>query len=324
MLKIMGKFALAGAVVALSGCASFQQTKDDVYLREGGSLLKPWKSTAEASTIHLPYAWASVSAYLHEVDDKDITITDACPEPHAFLGSRGWSLWTELPRVGRLSKPSNDLEQKLKDAHLRAEVWENSKENTVIVAFGGTASLKDLGANARWFFSFGDPDAYEVLTADFLPEFLKAYKIRSNKPDGAWLKSAKIISTGHSLGGGLAQRFAYSLKPSEVSAKVHEVYAFDPSPVSGKRSVDGFEETAKGLTIYRIYNRGEFLAGIRSILQPFNWGNERNQGQTWIDIRYASGWGWRTLLPTGWLRAHGMHELACFIKDNAVVAEARP
>lgn len=312
---------LITALIGLAGCGSFRQKSQEVYLRESGSTLKPWKTTAEAAAIHYPFAWASVSAYLHEADGKDLEVTDACPEPRKFLAARGWKLWEELPRVGRLSTPQNDLERQLQDTHLRAEVWSNEESKTVIVAFGGTASLGDMAANARWLLRFAGPDAYDVLTDSYVPAFVQAYQSRATGAGGAWLKSARIVSTGHSLGGGLAQRFAYSLKPTAGVPRLKEVYAFNPSPVSGKRGVDGFEEQARGLTIYRIYNRGEILASLRSLLQWGNLGNERNQGQTWIDIRYAGGWSWRTLMPTGWVKAHFMHQFACFMSDQLAGAE---
>jgi len=298
----------------LTGCASFDQTSDDVYRRESGSTLKPWKSALEGAKTHLPFAWAAVSAYLHEADGKNIEVSETCPEPHAYLSSKNWQLWTDLPRVGRKSSVTNDLEKKLQDAHLRVEVWSNEVSNTVIVAFGGTASLDDVGANARWFLPFGEPDAYHALTDEFVPAFSKAYRARLDQPEWAWLQKARVISTGHSLGGGLAQRFAYSLKPANKVPGVNEVYAFNPSPVSGKRSVLNYKERAEGLTIYRIYNRGEILAGVRSILQWGNPGNERNQGQTFVEIRYSSDWSWRSTSPAGWIKAHGMHQLACFMK----------
>lgn len=316
MLRTRATVSMCAALAFLTGCASFEQTSNEVYLRAEGQRLKPWKSVAEASAIHWPYAWASVSAYLHEADGKDLEVTEACPEPHAVLSLRGWKLWEELPRVGRRSKPMNDLERQVQRAHLRAEVWSNEAARIVIVAFGGTASLHDVAANARWFLPFGDPDAYDVLTELYMPAFVAAFRARASEPSGAWLKGARIVATGHSLGGGLAQRFAYSLKPAQDLPAVKEVYGFNPSPVSGKREVDGFEDMAKGLTIYRIYNRGEVLATVRSILQWGNPGNARNQGQTWVDIRYVSSWSWRTLLPIGWIKAHGMHQLACFMNDR--------
>ena len=40
------------------------------------------------------------------------------------------------------------------------------------------------------------------------------------------------------------------------------------------------------------------------------------QGQHWIDIRYRDKWSWRTLLPSGSVHAHGMYDLACFMKSK--------
>lgn len=324
MLRRQTAIICSMAAVIVAGCSSFNQTSSEVYLRESGGTLKPWKSTAEASAIHWPFAWASVSAYLHEADGKDIEVTEVCPEPHEFLRSRGWELWEKLPRVGRKSIPKTTLEKRMQEVHLRVEVWSSKAANTVIVAFGGTAAMADIGANARWFLPFGEPDAYDVLTDSYVPAFISAYESRASTPDGDWLKHARVISTGHSLGGGLAQRFAYSLIPTPDVPGVKEIYGFNPSPVSGKRDVEGFAERAKDLTIYRIYNRGEVLATVRSILQWGNPGNERNQGQTWIDIRYVNDWSWWTLLPDGWIKAHAMHQLACFMKDHLPNADPMP
>jgi hypothetical protein len=135
-------------------------------------------------------------------------------------------------------------------------------------------------------------------------------------PEWGWLKDADVISTGHSLGGGLAQRLAYSLGAAAGIPTVKNVYAFDPSPVSGKRSAPDFSEQAKGLTIYRIYNRGEILAGLRSLVRFGNPGDRRNQGQTWVDIRYRDNWTWKTLIPSGSVHAHGMYDLARFMAQN--------
>lgn len=61
---------------------------------------------------------------------------------------------------------------------------------------------------------------------------------------------------------------------------------------------------------------------MRSILKWGNPADERNQGQTWIDVRYRSKWTWRTLLPSGSVRAHSMQDLACFMKDHFPAAQA--
>ncbi len=73
---------------------------------------------------------------------------------------------------------------------------------------------------------------------------------------------------------------------------------------------------AGGLLIYRTYKHGAVLAGLRSVLQWANPGNARNQGQQLVDIRYLDDWSWRTLLPDGWIRAHGMHQLARYLNDH--------
>jgi hypothetical protein len=177
--------------------------------------------------------------------------------------------------------------------------------------------MDDWEANFRWVLSFFDAkDQYTVLTDIFIPAFVAEYSWKAEQPGWEWLKDAKVVSTGHSLGGGLAQRFAYSLQATNGIPTVKEVFAFDPSPVSGKRSSPDFKAQAKGLTIYRIYNRGEILASLRSLVHLGNPGDRRNQRQKWVDIRYRDNWTWRTLLPSGSVHAHGMYNLACFMADH--------
>jgi len=307
----------------LAGCASFQQSESEVYKRVSGGRLEKWLDLHEAAILHLPYAWAAVAAYQDADDPKrsPLKITSECPEPHEFLNSKGWILWEDLPllRQKSTSDPESAVE-KMRKYHLRAEVWANPKLGQVIVAFGGTAatSLQDWKANFRWFLKpFGTYDAYDVLTEVFVPLFVNAFERKQNSPEGKWLSSAEVISVGHSLGGGLAQRFSYEINSKGGVPRVKNVFAFDPSPVSGKRGVENWEKAANGLTIYRIYNRGEVLASVRSLLALYEDPPE-GQGQKWIDIRYKDGWSWKTLLPIGAIHAHAMFDLACFLKQAAV------
>ena len=298
-----------------------KQTEKQVYKRVSGDRLRFWLSTHDAAMLHWPFAWAAVAAYQDSDDPKrkPLPVTAECPEPHEFLSRHGWTLWTELPLLQKRTGEPKPAADQMRDVHLRAEVWSSEKDGKVIVAFGGTAaaSLEDWKSNLRWFLApFNIHDAYDVLTDVFVPEFLKAYRMRRAEPGGEWLENAQVIAAGHSLGGGLAQRFAYSLRHDQRTPGVTEVYAFDPSPVSGKRSTQDWVKQAEGLTIYRIYNRGEILASARSILQLTNPGNKRANGQTWIDIRYRDNWTWRTLLPSGSVHAHGMYSLACFMKSH--------
>lgn len=80
---------------------------------------------------------------------------------------------------------------------------------------------------------------------------------------------ADVVSIGHSLGGGLAQHFAYSLPPTSQDGtevpRVSRVYAFDPSPVTGWLGVPRHlrEQNAANMQIERIFEHGEALAYIR-------------------------------------------------------------
>lgn len=319
LVLLLGMWA---AVVA--GLDSMRQTENDVYRRLSGGRLRPWLSVSEASGLHWPYAWAAVAVYQDSDDPKrkPLKATPECPEPHAFLTSNGWRLWEELPLL-KTPSPPGTASYEMRRVHLRAEVWSSEQERKVIVAFGGTAaaSLQDWRSNLRWFLGpFPRHDAFDILTRTFVPAFAKAYRSRIDQPEGEWMTSMQVIVTGHSLGGGLAERFAYSLNADYGIPPAKEVYAFDPSPVSGKRSVKDWEKQARGLTILRIYNRGEILASIRSIFAIVEDPPNR-QGQTWIDVRYRENWTWRTLLPSGSVRAHGMYALACFMKEHMHATE---
>jgi hypothetical protein len=315
------QFTAISSVLLLCGCASFEQTDTQVYRRFSGDKLQQWLPVQDAAMLHWPYAWSAVAAYQDSDDPKrkPLETTAECPEPHDFLSKQGWTRWDRLPLLRKAKDEPEPAADQMRSVHLRAEVWSSAKDHKVIVAFGGTAasSLDDWEANLRWLLAAFDlHDEYEVLTKVFVPEFVKEYKRKRKEPGGEWLSTAQVIATGHSLGGGLAQRFAYSLHRDLGIPAVTEVYAFDPSPVSGKRSVPDFENQADGLIIYRIYNRGEILASVRSILQLPNRDNSREQGQTWIDIRYKDHWSWRTLLPSGSVHAHGMYDLASFMKQH--------
>ena len=214
----------------------------------------------------------------------------------------------------------------MRNTHLRVEVWSNASRREVIVAFGGTAasSWEDWKANLHWFLEpIGVRDEYDVVTDTFFPAFVAEFNRRLKLPGWEWLRTARLVPTGHSLGGGLAQTFTYSAWWDNDLPRPLEVFAFDPTPVSAKRSTPAFKKhTAesfpyRGLKIYRIYNRGEILASLRSLLHFGNPNPDMNeQGQNWIDIRYKENWNWGVVLPTGAVHAHGMHALACFMAQN--------
>jgi hypothetical protein len=201
-------------------------------------------------------AWLSESAY-HRIQDGN---SNSCQTPESILGDEGWSRWPDFP--------DSKLLEKISRSHLRVEVWRNPSRAAVAVAFGGTVfkSGKDWKSNLRWFIPHHN-DEYTQIVNEFGPAFVKEVVRREQEPEWAFLSNAKIYATGHSLGGGLAQQFAYSLPLDSRVPRVSKVFAFDPSPVTGFYSLpeNTRNENSNGLEIDRIYERGEILALLRSL-----------------------------------------------------------
>jgi hypothetical protein len=176
----------------------------------------------------------------------------------------------------------------------------------VVVAFGGTVfnNKKDWLSNLRWFMPW-HPDEYTVLVRKFAPAFAEEYQRRTAAPENAHLKVADIYTTRHSLGGGLAQQFAYALPINRPIPRITRVFAFDPSPVTGYFSVDRAtrDKNKEYLKIDRIYERGEILALARS-LQSFVI-RPTAVSPTLRGVRYA------LFYPANPISGHSMSELAC-------------
>lgn len=253
-----GLFALAlGALLA--SCTSMRQATDEAWTRAPG---ERWTGTyspiGAKARDHWQYAWLSEAAY----QDSTGVAPGACAAPEMVLGAAGWSRWSGFP--------GGELGADLKTAHLRAEVWYNRKENVVAVAFGGTVfnSGRDWMSNLRWFVPGDRNDEYTTLVRRFIPALRDKFVELGSRPEYESLATSRLVATGHSLGGGLAQQFAYALVKDEHLPRVSKVYAFDPSPVTGYYSVDSglLDFNRKNLQIERIYERGEMLASVRSIL----------------------------------------------------------
>jgi hypothetical protein len=238
---------------------AFRQKPDEVVIREPGErfLGKPRPATSEAKE-DLDFALLSQAAYQREANSGKVEATD-CPGADTLLEAAGWSPWKDFP--------NQDLQKEVDEVHLRVEVWSNSTRKAVAVAFGGTVfrNLKDWKSDLRWFVP-KKHDEYTVIVETFGHEFVNEYLRRENMSEWAFLSQADVFSTGHSLGGGLAQEFAYSLPTDANVPRVKKVYAFDPSPVTGFFSVEeGLRNRNKeNLAIDRIYERGEILSILRS------------------------------------------------------------
>ena len=212
------------------------------------------------------WEFALLSALAYPPHDRERT-PDGYPDFSLLLKERGWRPWDHFP--------TGALRDRADQVNLGVRVWQSSSDPAVVVvAFRGTLfrKLESWNANLRWLLRFipGHYDAYSEIVGDFCPAFIEEYGRRMNQVGGEALRNPRVrlYATGHSLGGGLAQQFAYALPPSAVVPRVTQVYAFDPSPVTGYYSVEPKtrDKNAETLRIERTFEQGETLSYVRSAL----------------------------------------------------------
>jgi hypothetical protein len=243
---------------------AYQQKPDQVVTREPGQpILGTPQPIAPEARVDLEFALLSLAAYQRKPDAREVKAGDWV-DADALLQEAGWIRWADFP--------DPKLLEKISKFHLRVEIWSNASRNAVAITFGGTvfANITDWKANLRWFIPH-HKDEYTVVVKTFGRDFVTDYLKRSERLEFAFLRHAEIFSTGHSLGGGLAQEFAYSLPENAGVPRVKRVFAFDPSPVTGFYSVreDVRDQNKQNLAIDRIYERGEILAYLRSFTNLF-------------------------------------------------------
>jgi hypothetical protein len=297
-----------------------QQVNQVVVRTPGDRFLSAPEPISPYAKEHWQFAWLSVAAYLQTAAGKKhvkkmmqstAAAISTAPDPLPPLAAAGWSRWESFP--------GDELLEKIKASHLRVQVWERAEPPAVAVTFGGTVFNNDADwrANLRWFLP-GKRDEYTDVVQTFAPAFDLELKRRAVSTDPARLSTLELYSTGHSLGGGLAQQFAYSL-PHDCVKRVKQVYAFDPSPVTGFFSVARKlrDENKKGLLIDRIYERGEILALLRSLTSLFNKPSTINAA-----IRGVRYWLFHAWNP---IAAHSIDELAAKLDAaNRVFATESP
>jgi pimeloyl-ACP methyl ester carboxylesterase len=300
----------------VSGCASLSsdQSPDHVRIRDADGAKKPDgtyrdEDAASWAVRFARYAVLSDNVYLNQDPDL-ISASRKQSDEMFFCASRKSrdhrievpKSWTMVDAVHKIN--SNCWACK----GLAYEIWRlpppaPAGPAEYVISFRGTdgPDVTDWWNNLRWITRLlpGD-DQYDWVHKNIsaLTETIRADATKAGIVD------YNITSTGHSLGGGLAQMAAYA------SGRIKRAVVFDPSPVTGWSDLELDSATraanVKDLTISRVYEKGEGLAYLRSlfrILIPL-----RRENPAITEFRFSR-------LHGDAVSQHSMRALACEMAD---------
>lgn len=209
-----------------------------------------------ASNRFAPYAAMSALAYAEDANcsatDPKITATER-DRLESELSARGWQEVRDIQWV----PPCED------EVGLFFRVWKlESDTKQVVIAFRGTWGFKDwLYGNIHWITRF------LPMEDQYSQARMAVQRVFDRFPDEPQ-KVTRFYTTGHSLGGGLAQHALYS-----YPNKIAQAIVFDPSSVTGfvdqssANQVSACECSSSEMSgeprVFRVYDAYEILANLR-------------------------------------------------------------
>ncbi|MEI2656039.1 MAG: DUF6792 domain-containing protein [Nitrosomonas sp.] len=294
-------FTMSCIALILNGCATWKQPSDLAIMRDNGKSGIPVADLAkkpEFANLHR-LAALSASIYIDNAPKSTSSFTSFCESKSKDIQLIPEN-WHQDPSLSIVPETPS-FHYKVKG--MEHQVWINTSSGTpveIFIVFRGTDfnQLGDWLSNFRWItrlipFLW---DQYDQ-TRDIIPDLVKNIREKYGN-------DVSIKTTGHSLGGGLAQQAAY------MSEHIDTVYAFNPSSVTGYYSIDKSvrEANEKNMTIYRIYEHGEILAYLRLLMKslyPIS-----DSDPKIVEIRY-------NLVTGSMISQHSMKDFACELRNIA-------
>ena len=224
----------------------------------------PAKVEASLATELEPLAWMAALAYCNAEPPSLVAPADNCNQriAESALAMQGWK---------ELQHHSSFLQgygESMSNLAFTVYGRRSSVPDTVDLAIafrGSTGNGADWKSNFRWVLRvLPGADHYNIV-ASRADEIIER-SIASARKQIQDTDKFRLLAVGHSLGGGLAQLMAYRVnRPNVTVAAV----AFDTTVVTGYITMVSDEQVNCRVPIWRVEERGEFLAPVRAVFREF-------------------------------------------------------